>query len=607
MMRVFCLISVFVFCLMADEVACRAQPSPVRIRKEIITVRDTIHGFTSEVSDLNYSTPVADYYIPYHNLETIKKIDLTLLDDSGKQSRLKKPPVEDIQIPSTVFYSCMRSKRIELPKKVSFHIRYNLECSDLLLLSGLPFSSPLPVDTFFYELRIPRELHLAYDLPYPGMLSYFRVDTVIGPKGKVYFFTVVPRIQTTENIFFMLTDRTIRKKACMVRLVITPVGFAGREKDYFGMKIQSMISASGYIPDSVRSLLDSICGQNPDVDTVIARTLGFVTKSIKYLDVEVGYGSFVPVDIGSVMRERQADCKGKSNLLCQALRSKGLDASLAMTSTVDFRCDMDFPSLSSGNHMVCVLKKGDKWIFLDPTDENCKAGRISASIQGRTLFVLGQDEWTFVKVPVEPPEFNQEEFNFDLKITGSQLSGLMRYSARGMPSGLIDEIFKVQAGQRELIEKEMVRYRVPNSLPSNPDSEGQFDSLSLGCSLIFGPSVFVTTKSVSYHSMGFLPPPMKFTKQPTDGCDIIRGSTSQIRVHAVLDAGVISEAVLFESRKFSEGPFTLDLVCRREKGLFILDYLFICDTNVVKEESLPVYSRFESFCDKAFKQVICFK
>jgi hypothetical protein len=439
------------------------------------------------------------------------------------------------------------------------------------------------------------------------MLTYLRVDTLNGPKGKVYLFTAVPRMRTTENLFLMQPDRTIRRKACMVRLVITPIRFAGREKDYFGMKMQSMFSASGYIPDSVRSLLDSICGQNPDADSVIARTLGFVTKSIKYLDVEVGYGSFVPGDIGRVMRERQADCKGKSNLLCQALRSKGLDASLAMTSTLDFRCDMDFPSLSSGNHMVCVLKKADRWFILDPTDENCKPGRISISIQGRTLFVLGQDEWTFVKVPVEPPEFNQEEFSFDLKITDRQLSGLMRYFAKGMPSGLIDGLAKVQAGQRELLEKEMVRYRVPNSLPSKPELEGRFDSLSLGCSIMFGPSVLVTTKSVSYLSMGFLPPPMKFTKQPTDGCDIIRGSTSQIRVHAVLDAGVISEAVLFESRKFNEGPFTLDLVCRRDKDLFILDYLFICNTNVVNEESLPVYSRFESFCDNAFRQVIRFK
>jgi len=606
-MKVFCLISVFFLSLSADEVASGALPSPVRIRKEIITVRDTVRGFTSEVSDLNYSTPVADYYIPYHSLETIKKIDLTLLDDSGKKSPLKKPPVEDIQIPSTVFYSCMRSKRIQLPAKVSFRIRYNRECSDLLLLSGLSFSSPLPVDTFFYELRIPRELHLAYDLPYPGMLSYFRVDTVNGPKGKVYFFTAVPRMRTTENIFLMQTDRTVRRKACMVRLVITPLRFAGREKDYFGMKIQSMFSASGYIPDSIRSLLDSICGQNPDVDTVIARILGFVTKNIKYLDVEVGYGSFVPVDIGSVMRERQADCKGKSNLLCQALRSRGLDAFLAMASTVDFHCDMDFPSLSSGNHMVCVLKKSDRLFFLDPTDENCKPGRISVSIQGRTLFVLGKDEWTFVKVPVEPPEFNQEEFSFDLKISDRQLSGLMRYFARGMPSGLIDEVAKVQAGQRELLEKEMVRSRVPNSLPSNPEIEGRFDSLFLSCSILFGPSVLVTTKSVSYLSMGFLPPPMKFTKQPTDGCDIIRGSTSRIRVHAVLDVGDISEGVLFESKKFNEGPFTLDLTCKRDKDLFILDYLFTCNTNVVNEESLPAYARFESFCDNAFRQVIRFK
>lgn len=606
-MKIFLLIGVFILCLTADEVVSGSLPSPVRTRTEIITVKDTLHGFTSEVSEVNYSTPVRDYYIPYHSLETIKKIDISLLDVSGKESRLKEPQVEDFQVPSSVFYSCMRSKRIVLPEKVSFRIRYHRECRDLFLLSGLLFSSPMPVDTFIYEVRIPPELHLAYDLPYAGMLAFFRVDTIINNKGTVYKYTAVPRIKTAGNIFHTQEDRTISRKACMLRLIITPARFAGKEKDYFGMKMQSMISVSAGIPDSLRRMLDSICGQNPERDSITARALAFVAKKIKYLDVEVGYGSFVPADIGSVIRDRQADCKGKSNLLCQVLRSKGFDAYLAMASTVDFSRDMDFPSLSSGNHMVCLLRKDDRWVFLDPTDQNCTPWRISTSIQGRTVFILRRDEFTFVKVPVEPPELNKEEFSFDLKIINGQVSGRMRYQAKGMPSELVDVASRIEEDRKELLGEEFVRYRVPNSLPSNPHFTGRFDSLSLECSIHFGPSVLVTTKSLSFLSMGLLPPAARFPKQSTDGCDIIRGSTSLITVHAVVDAGGISEAAIFEPRKFSEGPFSLEMKCRRENGLFFLDYVFTCNTNVVKEEDLPVYRRFESFCDNAFRQVISFK
>lgn len=605
-MRFFWFIVFFCLCLLAEEAFCRPLPSPVRIRKEIITVRDTVRGFTSEVIEINYSNPAVEYYIPYTSLEEIKKIELSVFDASGKQSRSNNLLIEDIQLPSSVFYSCLRSKRIEFPAKTSFRIKYQRECSDLLLFSGLLLSSSMPVDTFFYEIRIPTGLNLAFDIPYPGMLSYFRVDTVMRPKGKSYFFTAVPRFHFAGNVVFKPTDNTIRRKACMVRLIVTPVGFAGREKDYFGMKIQSLISASTIIPDAEKSRIDSICGQDPDADSILVRILNFVARKIKYLDVEVGYGSFVPLDIGSILRERQADCKGKSNLLCQVLRSKGFDAYLAMASTVDFRCDMDFPSLASGNHMVCLLKRDDIWFFLDPTDENCKPRRISISIQGRTVFVLGHNEYAFIKVPVEASELNSEEFSFDLKTTGGRLNGRFRYFARGMPSAFIDVASRVQDGKRELLGKEYVRFHVPNSLPENVDLRGRFDSLYLECSIQFGPSVLVKTNAVSYLSAGFLPPPIRFAKEATDGCDIILGSTFNIRVHAVVDIGAASDVVCFESGNFREGPFALEIVCGKDKDNIILDYFFTCESNVLSEKDLPVYSRLEAFCNKAFRQVIRF-
>jgi hypothetical protein len=584
------------------------QQDARRIRKEIITILDSVNGFRREVVEYNISGTAKYYYIPYTSLESIGKIDFDYLDKSGKSIHSFTKEINDVQIPTQSFYTCSRAKAITLKENASFRVQYTNECSDLLLLSSLHFLWIMPVDTFYYELRIPAGYHLFFNVPYPEMLAYFKVDSLRYRNLQIYSFTAVPKIKSLHTSPRHLNDNSIRKKASMARIIITPEKFAGRESVYFNNRLSSMYTNSIHLSDSSRIIIENITVNCPSDDSVINSLLNFIQEKIKYLDVEVGYGYFVPDEVNNVLNERQGDCKGMSNLLCQALRSKGIEAYLAATASITHDCDMNFPSFSSCNHMICAVKSGDGWLFLDPTDKEGTHGKISRWIQGRTTFIIGYHDGIFVPVPVEKPELNMERFNYRLKVHNNMLEGTFTYTGSGGAMESLHQMFSLtnQTGKEHFAE-EIIRQWVQNSIPSTPLITQYFDSITLRCDIRFHPSVYVITPGTGYLSLGFLPSPFSFTNQDLTGCDILLGHSILKKVNVVIDPGKNISILKFSGAAFHESGFHFDLSCESERNLLFISYTFRYDDNIIREKDIPGYKKFEEFIDSALKQVISVK
>ena len=577
-----------------------------RIHREIITIRDTIQGFRKEVVEENNTPSNGDVFmIPYSSLETIKKIELSYFDERGKPVLDHSPAIEDIQVPSKNFFTCLRAKSITLKGKSQFRITYTSECRDLLLLTSLPFSGFMQVDTFSYELRIPSGYHLKHDLVSREMLSSLKVDSIIEKRFTIYHFTAVPKIRSKPYQYGQKEAQSLRKKFGMVRLIITPEKFIDIELNYFNTRLKTMFKASGELNEKSRKTIDSLAGDTRSIDSVIDSLIIFIRKKVKYLDMEVGYGSFIPDNPNDVLNERQGDCKGMANLLCLALRSKGIEAYLALTSSLGHQCDMNFPSFASGNHMICSVKRNDQWIFLDPTDKEGIAGKVSPGIQGRTAFIVGYQGGIFVPIPLEKPEVNAERFSFELQLVNNFLQGNCIYSCTG---GSMEDINRALStagfSGKEYYAKEIMQQWIPNSIPSNILIHPTGDTVSLSTEIRFGPSSFIKTDHSGYLSLSVLPPPLRFIMQQTDGCDILLGHTISKRVLMTIDFGKDISIAELPDASFHEGKFKFTLSSRKQGSKAFLEYSFSFDDNIIREEEFDQYRRFDEFIDKTLKRVI---
>jgi len=100
----------------------------------------------------------------------------------------------------------------------------------------------------------------------------------------------------------------------------------------------------------------------------------------------------------------------------------GIKADLAISSTLSHPVDMDFPTLSSGNHVICVVELNGAYIFLDATESAGVFGYPSRQIQGRQVMLSQAGGAKYIKVPIVSVEENKCISKYTVNI-GGELNG----------------------------------------------------------------------------------------------------------------------------------------------------------------------------------------
>jgi hypothetical protein len=137
------------------------------------------------------------------------------------------------------------------------------------------------------------------------------------------------------------------------------------------------------------------------LDSVIIKLIRFVQDDIRYLAFEDGINSHKPDLPLKVLNQRYGDCKAKSFLLSEMLRSCGIDASPVLVNAEKGMIIEDYlPTPNAFNHCIVQINRYGKAYYIDPTLSN----------QGGDLehyycpyyhlgLVLKQDEKSLVKIP----------------------------------------------------------------------------------------------------------------------------------------------------------------------------------------------------------------
>ncbi|MBL4576883.1 MAG: DUF2569 family protein, partial [Flavobacteriales bacterium] len=108
-----------------------------------------------------------------------------------------------------------------------------------------------------------------------------------------------------------------------------------------------------------------------DTDSFIVASTRFVQDEIRYLGFEDGSNSYKPEPPMKVLSQRYGDCKAKSFLLCEVLRSNGIKAwPMLVHSYKGLSLEDHLPSPSLFDHCVVQISKGYEDYYIDPTISN---------------------------------------------------------------------------------------------------------------------------------------------------------------------------------------------------------------------------------------------
>lgn len=482
---------------------CFAQAPSVFSEKHDIEVALNGSGFTEKV-EFRGKIPAGlrpTFSVFFTELETVSKLRATRTNAKGKTVELKKKDfVQSSAKVGSSFYTGIERINFQMPAEASpynFAYSYSKYHSDLMFFSSLWFDHSEESDSILYSIKVPSGFRLEYKF----------ADSV-EIKQEVRY-SVREEGNFTLHEFF--SDAVMRadsdKKALppFARIIVCPEDKSGFT--HYNQWYEDLVKEHSVLnPETKQALSEVTKGLDSDREKTAA-LFRFIQDRINYIDFENGIGAVQARDVNAVFLKKQGDCKDMSNLLCQALRAEGIQAYPAISSTLGHHSDLDFPSLSSANHCICVVPQEEGYIFLDATESEGLFGYPSRQIQGRKVFVVNEEEGELVDVPVVSSQENLVKRELKLQQSGLHLLGTEESVFNGLSQLYLRDFYKytdkdkVQAHLRAYFSEQNKNLRYTDFVLRQ-------DSVT---STISGQAeaqrVFTDIGKKFYLSLSFLPPP----------------------------------------------------------------------------------------------------
>jgi hypothetical protein len=116
----------------------------------------------------------------------------------------------------------------------------------------------------------------------------------------------------------------------------------------------------------------------------LASAHDLASRQIRYASFSNGENSHLPHSVEQTLHHRYGDCKDKSTLLLNLLRSQGHNAYAALVATDREHPErLHLPSIGYFDHMVVCVRENDVERCLDPTDTYTDAATTPSWIQGK--------------------------------------------------------------------------------------------------------------------------------------------------------------------------------------------------------------------------------
>ena len=150
-----------------------------------------------------------------------------------------------------------------------------------------------------------------------------------------------------------------------------------------------------------------------------------------------------------------------SYLLYTMLQSVNIPSYMALSSTRGHRYDLNFPSISSANHVICLAQFEGQDYYLDATDNACPLGLPSQHIQDRQIFICS-DTGSFNAIPLIEATTNLDKLDIVLTEKNEDFFGTLTETKFGMAASESISIRKNFSNNKfDFINKKILKNKYP--------------------------------------------------------------------------------------------------------------------------------------------------
>jgi len=169
----------------------------------------------------------------------------------------------------------------------------------------------------------------------------------------------------------------------------------------------------------------------------------FVSLKYHYVGLDFGIGRYQPHAADDVLDNGYGDCKDKHTLLASLLQAAGIEAWPVLIHT-QRRFDADVPSPGQFNHVITVVPRGDKFLWLDTTPEVSPYGLILINLRNKqALAIPATKPPMLMTTPENPPFPSEQEFSMEGKLAADgTFTGHARQFYRGDSEVVMRELFR---------------------------------------------------------------------------------------------------------------------------------------------------------------------
>ena len=316
------------------------------------------------------------------------------------------------------------------------HLEYEIQHTDVHMLSPFYFDRYFPVINGELKINFPEDVSVKYIIKgiHAGEVKFEEQRK----KGRVTYTFTVAGFQD---------ERKYPDAPDNAYYTTHVIYYVDKYKDANGQWVNFLSSADdlyknsyNYIKDvnkdlspALKNTADSLVYGITSQREKAKKIYQWVQHNIKYVAFEEGMGGFIPREANLVCSRRFGDCKDMSSVLNAMLNYAGVTAYFTWIGTRDIPYDYtEVPLPLVDNHMICTIKLGDDYIFLDGTASSCEFGVPPYYIQGKQAMIsISDKEYKILRVPVLEKTYTQYHDTTFLDLTDKGLSGNIHIKMSG--------------------------------------------------------------------------------------------------------------------------------------------------------------------------------
>lgn len=337
--------------------------------------------------------------------------DFISLDKANAKGLFAPKAIHQNATPENVFFDdlrvCFFNLRLDRQgKKTS--VEFGRTFHDLHYFTTIYF----PKEYFIREKRvtvtIPRSLS-RFHLIEKNFTAGITCEKAVNRQGDSIFIYTMKALPGSKKEDHMPGNSYVYPHLLVVGL------FDGVQDMYHWLNGLAQVDCT--LPGRKEALLDEITGGCSTEEEKIRRTYAWVQKNIRYIAFEQGIAGHQPDRPAEVLRKRYGDCKGMALLLKTLLKAQNMDARLAYIGTDKIaHSPAEVPTLTSINHMICVLFHQEKTHYLDATYEYIPLDVIPEGIQGRQALIENGDSCLLQTLPVLDCSFSTDSLHYAYRL-----------------------------------------------------------------------------------------------------------------------------------------------------------------------------------------------